>query len=742
LLRVLGRSLLLGLVLGVSTSGSTGAAQAPSPDKPAAPPTFRVDTGVVMLDVVVRDKKGRLVRDLRPEEVQVFEDGVKQEVTGFRFVETGREAAPAAAGAPVPAPARPEARQISLVTLLFDQLGPEPRLIARKAAIDFLESDHRPDLWISVFLINRRMQLLQQFTQDRDEVRLAVERATGGSYEGRTDLTADAARVGREGTAASSAADASAAGVASGGAGAGAAGAASGAAARDAAFAQIEQNTLDMTDRLERQLQGESSIFGLMALANQQQKLAGRKTILYFSEGLQVTSRLEQVFRSAVSEANRANVSIYAVDARGLNTQNQSLGSASQQRLERAQALVRRQQMTRGGVAVTPDEVMAGETVEEALRSNTQGTLGDLAESTGGFLIANTNDMKAGMERVAGDIVGYYEVVYAPTKVETDGKFRELEVKVARGGTNVQARKGYFAVPAGEGTVTFPYELSLLSALRQDPVPHDFDFHASALRFAREPQAQQYTLVMEVPLSSFAFKKEGGSYKAHFSFMAVLRHPTQGVVQKFSQDSPVEVPAEKKEALTRGNAIFTRSFSAAPGRYTLETVAQDENSKKTSVRKAVLLVPKVGPPLGLSSLAIIKRTEPVNPGALESDDALRVGQTRIVPELGEPTLQAGDGLPLFLVVYPVPGAADKPELTLALLLEGALVGRSTPELPKPDDKGEIAYIATIPSKGLAPGRYEVRAILRQGASAAEETTFFNIGAKASASAEAPPGKVR
>jgi VWFA-related protein len=727
------RHLLAGLALCVSLSGSTRAQEKPA-DKPASPPTFKVNAGVVMLDVVVRDKKGRLVRDLRNEEVQVFEDGVKQEVTGFRFVETGPEPAPAAPGAP-PAPPRPESKQIGLVTLLFDQLGTEARILARKAALDFLASDHRPDLWISVFTIDRKMRLMQQFTTDRDQVRTAVDVATGAAQNGRSDLSAETERVTREGTAAAAAADSATVGTAAGGA-------ASGAAGRDAAFAQIEQNTIDMTDRLERQLQGESSIFGLMALANQQQKLAGRKTILYFSEGLQVTSRLEQVFRSAVSEANRANVSIYAVDARGLNTQNQNIGSAAQQRQKRAQALVQRQQMTRGGVAVTPDEVMAGETVEEALRSNTQGTLGDLAESTGGFLIANSNDMKAGMEKVAGDIVGYYEVVYAPTKVETDGKFRELQVKVARGGTTVQARKGYFAVPAGEGTITFPYEMALLSALRADPVPHDFDFRSSAFRFGRVRDSQQYTVVMEVPLSSFAFKKDGGSFKAHFSFMAVLRHPTQGVVQKFSQDSPVEVPADKKDAMTRGNAIFTRSFTLAPGRYTLETVAQDDNSKKTSVRKAVLVVTKTGAPLSLSSLAIIKRTEPVNPGALETDDALRIGTTRIVPQLGEPTLRAGDGLPLFLIAYPTSGATEKVELTLALLREGAVVGRSSPDLPAADDKGQIAYIATIPSAGLAPGRYEVRAILRQGQSAAEETTFFNIGASPSASTEAPPGKVR
>jgi VWFA-related protein len=718
-------SLLAGSVLFLGV-GMSSRAQQPAREL-SSPPSFRVDAGVVMLDVVVRDKKGRLVRDLRPEEVQVFEDGVRQEVTGFRFVETGREATPPAPapGAPAVPPRAEPPKQITLVTLLFDQLGTEARIIARRAALDFLASDHRTDLWIAVFTIDRKMRLLQQFTTNRDQARVAVDVATGAAQAVRNDLAADAARVSREGDAAAASADQAAATIAAGGEGASTAGPAAGAAARDAAFALVEQNTLDMTDRLQKQMQGESSLFGLMALANQQQKLAGRKTILYFSEGLQVTSRLEQVFRSAVSEANRANVSIYSVDARGLSTRNQLIG-ADDGKLMRSVAAVQRQQMARGGVPVRPDEVMAGETVEESLRTNTQGTLGDLAESTGGFLIANTNDMKAGMERVAGDIVGYYEVVYAPAKVEADGKFRELQVKVSRGGTAVQARKGYFAVTPGEGTITFPYEMTLLAALRSDPVPHDFTFRSSAFRYGRSSEGQQYTLMMEVPLSTFSFRKDGGSYKAHFSFMAVLRHPTQGVVQKFSQDSPLDVPADRKDALTRGNAIFTRSFTVPPGRYTLETVAQDHETKKTSVRKASLVVANAVPALGLSSLVLIKRTEPVTPGALETDDALRFGETRIVPQLGEPTLNAGEGLPLFLVAYPGAGT-EKVELTLALALEGSLVARSTPELPAPDEKGKIPYIATIPSTGLAPGRYEVRAILRQGAAAVEETAFFNIG---------------
>src|SRR6266496_2946158 len=183
-----------------------------------------------------------MVRDLRPEEVQVFEDGVKQQVTAFRFVETGREPEPAApaAAAPAraaPAPARPPARQVTLVTLLFDQLGAEGRAIARKAALDFLASEARTDLWISVFLIDRRMRLLQQFTTDRELVRAAVDRATGGANAGRTDLAGEMTRVGREGTEALAQSDSAAGGGAAGGPGAGTAGAAQGAAAAALALA-------------------------------------------------------------------------------------------------------------------------------------------------------------------------------------------------------------------------------------------------------------------------------------------------------------------------------------------------------------------------------------------------------------------------------------------------------------------------------------------------------------------------
>jgi hypothetical protein len=120
----------------------------------------------------------------------------------------------------------------------------------------------------------------------------------------------------------------------------------------------------------------------------------------------------------------------------------------------------------------------------------------------------------------------------------------------------------------------------------------------------------------------------------------------------------------------------------------------------------------------------VKRTEPVPEGALESPDPLRNGSNRIVPFVGEPTFQPGETVSLFLIVYPAgTGTAG---LTLEFSRDGAVVGRSSVELPPPDSTGRIAYVASVPTQSLQPGRYEVAAVVRAGEAAARERTFFTI----------------
>jgi hypothetical protein len=121
------------------------------------------------------------------------------------------------------------------------------------------------------------------------------------------------------------------------------------------------------------------------------------------------------------------------------------------------------QQMTSGGVGpVSKEQVKVGENALAALRMDTQGALADLALGTGGLLIANGNDVRKGIERAVGDLRGYYEVSYEPSRKDYDGKFRRLEVRVTRPGVTAQTRSGYFAIPPEEGSATFAFEVDLL----------------------------------------------------------------------------------------------------------------------------------------------------------------------------------------------------------------------------------------------------------------------------------------
>jgi len=100
-----------------------GLSAGPSPE--ARPPLLApVGTERVEVDLVVRDKDGRLVRDLRLDEVEVLEDGVRQDVESLILVEH------AAGGEPGAEPV--------YVALAFDRLGPASRRFARRAALEYL----------------------------------------------------------------------------------------------------------------------------------------------------------------------------------------------------------------------------------------------------------------------------------------------------------------------------------------------------------------------------------------------------------------------------------------------------------------------------------------------------------------------------------------------------------------------------------------------------------------------------
>jgi hypothetical protein len=371
--------------------------------------------------------------------------------------------------------------------------------------------------------------------------------------------------------------------------------------------------------------------------------------------------------------------------------------------------------------------VFALDNAEAALRMDVQGALQDLSESTGGALIADTNNVGRAIRRAVGDMRGYYEVVYAPSNGSHDGGFRRIAVSVSRPNLRVQARSGYYAMPPGEGAATYAYEVKLLQALRQEPLRYEFATRASAFRFGPEAAGVRHTLVMEVPLAGVALQPEPNAEadRAHFSILAVLRDASGLVVQKFSEDAPLVLPRARRAALQRGNAVFLRSFVLPAGRYTLELAVLDQLADRYSVRRTALAVERPPAGLSVSDLALIKRSEAVSAHALVSDDPFRQGQTRLVPWLSEPRVGPDESLSVFLVAYPP--RADRTDALLEFLKDGQLTEQSLAELPPPDARGRVPFVASVPTQKLAPGRYEVRLLLKQGGLVAQRQAHFVVG---------------
>lgn len=678
---------------------------------------IRATAQEVLLDLVVRDSRERLVRNLRPEEIEVYEDGARQAIRSFRFVSgRGAPAEPlpestAAAGAPAKhvVDVQPE---VNLVSLVYTMIRPVDREFARQAGLEFLRSDLPANTYIAVFSMDYRLNVLQHFTRDRDLLRKAVDRAATGqysefrrgsealerelrSYVDRSStgmLTADVARVATN----------------------------SSARGPEAGMAMMMLNAVRFQQEIEEADTSVRSLLSIGALVQSQSALPGRKTILYISNGLFVHPDRKELLDAAISAANRSNVSVYALDAKGLQVGSEA--SAMKEELAAVAASAQAQQRHDG--YVTREQMMLGDTARRAIQMNTQLGLAQLAEGTGGFLIANTNVLKTPLRRIVEDIATHYELAYRPPSEKYDGHFRRIEVRVLRPGLKVQSRTGYFALPPLRNRALLPFELPLLRALSQSPLPQAFEYRAGALQFRKTRDAAQCVLVFELPIRNVMLVDDvtTKSYRTRVSFLALIKDAGGEVVEKVSRDVPFSGPLDRLEAFRRGNFIYTQPVLLPAGRYTVETAVLDRESSRASTRRLALVIPGHERGVALSSLALVRRADPAtdrNPA-----DPLEFRGGKVTPTLVDEA-QVNVRPALYFVVYPDAGLPDRPELIVDYLQDGEVILRATPTLEAPEADGSIPFLAMAP-EGLKPGQYVVRATVRQGATAAQERTLLTL----------------
>ncbi len=718
---------LLALILGIATAVVAGA-QTPGPPAAASGqnPSFKAAAEETVLDVVVRDKKGRLVTDLKQSDFSVTDNGEPKTIKSFRIVE-GTEAISSSGGRAQLDPLR----QLRLITLVFQGGDQNAKRLARDAAMDLIKDELAQNVYISVMAIDHRLQAIQPFTNDRQLLRKAIARATASitdytsdTLQVRTDLQTmlgamqggDPSATGQVNALAATAASASGPSAAN-------------SSGPNAAMAQLMLVTLQNAQADESTDYSRQSVFSLLDLVKEQYLLPGRKTILYFTTGFSITQSTEDPFKYVVSTANRFNVSFYAVDINGLTTWS-TTGMANDA-LHNAGA-ASASNVTSSGAGITTTQARAADMALDAGKRDTQNNLQMLAEETGGVLIANTNDFKTPIRKVTEDMQSYYEITYDPQIQKYDGSFRKVLVKTDMANLRVQSRAGYFALPANlsqGGPMLASYEVPLLQALDSPTLKHDLAFESAAMHF-RMGNTEKCELVMDIPVGDFAFEenKQAGYYDGKLAYVAVVKDASGQVVKKLRQEVPLRVTPDKLEAYKAvSHFIFDESLDLPPGQYTLESAVLDMTSQKLSAHKASFTVPKPSDSLALSSVALIRSTK-AQDASTKSDDPLLMSGKVITPTVN-PVLKKSDSdaISFYLTIYPDKKNGEKPKLVMVFSKDGQLLGKAeAPQLGEPDAQGRIQYVANAPASALPTGKWEIHFLAQQGQESADEAVDFTL----------------
>ncbi len=729
----------------------------------APEPSFHTTTSEVLLDFVVRDKSAHIIHDLRPDEIQIFEDGVPQTLKHFEFVD-GRipepsEAAPAAPAATAAAPPTVnKLRDISVISLVIASLDPRGRKLAAEALHDFVRNQLNPNVYVGVFSLGMSgLTSMQSYTNDGDKISAAVEKAVNsamidqmnsvsqemmpdfalGSASGRfgsTDYSTDPSTT--SGDPSQGGTDVGSSPVGSLPAatpGSPAAGAASAALAN--AIGPAQTIDLVMSTRWGQEMDDvytDSTRFlgPLGQLAQAQADIPGRKVILLFAAGLPVQYGTVELLNNVISSANRANVTIYAVDPRGFTEQSDL---ANSKRLLQAAAAASQQQMmgavSGGDQTVRADWVASGELAEASIHADTKGNLAQLAEGTGGAMLPASLDMREPLRRALEDVRTHYELTYAPSNTSLDGGFRKIEVKVSRPGVKVFAREGYYALPILNGQQIYPFEIATMKAINTKPDLHQFDFRDATLEFRPGPQRNQYAFVFQAPTRGLTVTTDQQWAKVHVCVTALIKDDKGQVVDKISKDIPYDVPSAKKAELEQGIVSFTSPFTLPPGHYTVETAAVDREGMKASVRRTTLDVP--GPQgFSMSDVTVARRVDGVT-GLVNADDPLEAHGGKVTPDLSDTLVPDEKGDLKFYSVAYLPFQTDSPILMNIEIWRGnQLMMRSPASRIPPDPRGAASVLASVPAAKLPPGPYEARLSFQCEGKKLTKAVDFTLAAEA------------
>ncbi|MGI8670495.1 MAG: VWA domain-containing protein, partial [Aridibacter sp.] len=146
----------------------------------------KISTNLIQIDVTVTDKKGNVITDLKPEEVEIYENGKKQDISNFSFISANSEAAkPKEKNAkpdkldliPLPTKIRPEQVRRTIALVVDDlTLSFESTYYVRRALKKFVDEQMQDGDLVAIIRTGGGIGALQQFTTDKRQLYAAIEK--------------------------------------------------------------------------------------------------------------------------------------------------------------------------------------------------------------------------------------------------------------------------------------------------------------------------------------------------------------------------------------------------------------------------------------------------------------------------------------------------------------------------------------------------------------------------------------
>jgi VWFA-related protein len=562
---------------------SSGLAQQPQTPSVASPPpppqtqkadqddVVRITTNLVQVDAVITDNHGKLVTDLQPQEVEIFEDGRKQKIANFSFTlsETAptqrvtKSATAAKDAPPVLANALRREDIKRTIAIVVDDLGLafDSMVFVRRALKKFVDEQMQPGDLIAIIRTSGGIGALQSFTADKRQLAAAIERIKWNAN-------------GRGGSSAFDPIEPPTPGK----------------------LGQEMDEAKDELNEFRKDIFAVGTLGAVSYVVRGLKNLPGRKSILLVSDGFRIYDEANAMrtylasdrITRLVDEAARAAVVIYTMNATGMQT----LG------------------ITAADNMANPNELTGTRSIDDTLDQITkrrnqafdnQQSLDYLAQQTGGIAIRNTNDLSNGIRRVLEDQKGFYLIGYRPDEATFDkrtGKrtFHHLTLKVTRPGKfSVRMRNGFYGVTEEDKSAPRTLAQKLYEAAASPFGATGVHLQLTSL-FANDEKVGLFMRsVLHINAGDLTFTEEPNKmHQCIFDVLSMTFGDNGVVVEQTGRTYTLQLPEESYKRVARDGLVYYITVPVKkPGAYQLRMSLRDTATDRIGSASQFIEVPDV-----------------------------------------------------------------------------------------------------------------------------------------------------